>query len=117
MNKRIIVPVEEVSEKASEDLKRDKGMGWIGSTRFIFIDSSGNIAEVNIDYSKISTLADIKNNNDQTNGFVNELNNHGFNIHKGFDAPNFRVVNSWINAHQEKIRKSSQEKKSKEFDF
>jgi hypothetical protein len=88
MNKRVVVPVGEISDNSR--LKDDIGAGWfnISDGKLIYIDKDKNIAELPIDYSKIKSISsdkeDISKNSihDSTLGkkFMDELASIGFNI-------------------------------------
>lgn len=117
MNKKIIVPDSEISE----DIKTQPGKGWIGSSRFIYIDKTGNIAEIDIDYKKISSIDDDISWEKKVAQFVEELEAVGFKIKRGgFGAEQDKLlekVNIAISAYKEKIEAEAKTRNKAEFDF
>lgn len=113
LNKHIEVP----ESDTPKNLSQLKGTGWFLHDTLFFIDSSGNIAKVNFDYNKISSM---ENTSKFDNGFrrkaVSELEKHGMNFESS-NSDNFRHARTFIDANREKTERMTMEKKKLEFDL
>jgi hypothetical protein len=115
MNKKVVVP----AENASEKIKDNKGKGWImGGKQLLFIDVEGNIAKVDIDYQKISSMPKDIYQDKLSKIFEKELKKCGFDMQPREDFSElFGEILETTKTHKDKLEEESKERKKIEFDF
>ncbi len=91
---------------------------WISADKLYFIDTDGNLAQVNVDYGRISSIAGQKLQDSVTvaDQFQEELERRGFDFtfQSRFDVIDVKQL---IDRYQEKVIQADREKANKSFDF
>jgi hypothetical protein len=114
LNKKVSVPAEEVPE----EIKKLRGKIWIGSNVANFIDSQGNIAEMDIDYDKIASIPKSTSWQRNRDALKIELAAKGFSFDPdGFGSPAYGEISNLIHKHREILEQQSKVIEREEFDF
>lgn len=136
LHKEIFLPKEEIDPEFIKEINKNKGKIWLSGggnlgsdLNFKYIDKEGNVAKVNIDFQKISSLkdknfTDCNNNWDQNWEFFNmvmtkELESLKFEycVDEESIVNLIHEIHSQQGKYQGKIESEAKERKKEEFDF
>ncbi len=123
MHKEIALPKEEMSEELKEKIKRGLTFLSYGGNFIRYVDKDGNIADVEIDAEKISSI-DIQSGKELQERVGDELEKFGFLLPGKTGSVStleaekiFKEIWKETQNYKEKIEEQIRQKKAKEFDF
>jgi len=120
MHKEIMLPKEEMSQELREKIKSGSVLFYEGSV-IRYVDKDGNIARVEIDEKKISSITGVRGIQEQVK---DELEKFGFLLPGKTESMSIletekilAKTTKEIQKYRGKIEKQIREKKAEEFDF